>query len=131
MIKMAMGLWVLCIDIVFTIRYYDGTYLKSKQKMWQDKQYIIRFDPEKEKQLQEVRQVSFLEIIRLLKHQAIIADIKHYSQRYPHQRLLIVELKGYIWAVPYVIDKKKKEIWLKTVFPSRKLKKEFRHVKKK
>ena len=95
------------------------------------RQYSIKFDPEKDRKLQAVRQVSFEDVIVLMKEGAIIADVKHYSKKYPHQRLLIVELDNYIWAVPYVIDQKKKEIWLKTIFPSRKLKKELDYEKHK
>ena len=80
-------------------------------------QYTIRFDPEKDRQLRLIRQVSFEEIIGLLAEKSILADIQHYSQRYPHQRLLVVYFRQYVYVVPYVINYEKKEIWLKTIFP--------------
>jgi len=40
------------------------------------------------------------------------------KEQYPHQRILIVNIQGYIHIVPFVEDKQ--GIFLKTVFPSRK-----------
>jgi len=40
----------------------------------------------------------------------------------------VVKIKNYVYAVPYVIDEKKKTIFLKTVYPSRVLTK--KHLRK-
>ena len=41
-----------------------------------------------------------------------------------HQKAYLVEIEGYIYMVPFV-EKDKKEIFLKTIFPSRKLTKKY------
>ena len=33
--------------------------------------------------------------------------------------MFVIKIKNYAWAVPYVIDKRKGVIFLKTVYPSR------------
>jgi hypothetical protein len=39
-------------------------------------------------------------------------------ERYGHQRQIVIELDHYAWVVPYVEDEE--EMFLKTLFPSRK-----------
>ena len=39
-------------------------------------------------------------------------------ERYGHQRQFVVEIDGYAWVVPFVVDGDR--IFLKTLFPSRK-----------
>ena len=53
--------------------------------------------------------------------------VKHQnSERYPHQRIYLIDYRDYIWAVPHVIGQENDEIFLKTIYPSRKLTKRFR-----
>ncbi len=54
-----------------------------------------------------------------LKEGQLLADIAHPSQKYPRQRLYVVKIKEYAYAIPYVSDARKQEIFLKTVYPSR------------
>lgn len=51
----------------------------------------------------------------------MLTDLAHPSQHRPNQRLYVVKIKNYAYAVPYVINVRKKEIFLKTVYPSRAL----------
>ena len=54
----------------------------------------------------------------------ILADLKHpLSSSYPNQRVLIVEFNDYAYIVPYVEDEVK--IFLKTIYPSRKMTKKY------
>ena len=55
--------------------------------------------------------MSFEEIVRA----AFVTTIEHPKRQ--HQKYLLFEINGYIWAVPYVSDGD--EIFLKTAFPSR------------
>ena len=72
----------------------------------------IHWDLLKSEKLKKERGVSFEEIIR----SRFVGALEH--PRRPHQRLLLFELRGYIWVIPYV--KRGDEIFLKTLFPSRK-----------
>ncbi len=71
----------------------------------------IRWDPLKNGWLKRTRGVSFEEILAA----RFVATEEHPKRA--HQKLMLFELKGYIWAVPYVMTKN--EIFLKTLFPSR------------
>ncbi len=72
----------------------------------------IRWDISKSEKLKKERGVSFEEIIQA----RLVAILEH--PRKPHQRLLLFEHRGYIWVVPYV--ERSDEMFLKTLFPSRK-----------
>lgn len=48
-------------------------------------------------------------------------------EKYPNQQIFVVELMEYICYIPFV--ESDKEIFLKTIIPSRKLKKEFKGTK--
>lgn len=80
----------------------------------------IDFNEEKNILLKEARGVCFEDVIQAIEEGRILADLKHRNQnRYPGQRILVIKIKDYIYAVPYIIDQKKEAIFLKTVFPSR------------
>lgn len=73
----------------------------------------IRWSQLKSERLKKTRGVSFEEIIA-----SKLIDIR----RHPHnenQKILVYQYKGYLWAVPYVIDGE--TVFLKTIYPSRKL----------
>jgi len=67
----------------------------------------------KSERLKRVRGVSFEEIIR-----SKLIDVRQHPTK-AEQRILVFEHKGNLWAVPFVEDDK--EIFLKMIFPSRKL----------
>ena len=73
----------------------------------------IRWSQLKSERLKKTRGVSFEEIIA-----SKLIDVR----RHPHnenQKILVYQYKGYLWAVPYVIDGE--TLFLKTLYPSRKL----------
>lgn len=72
----------------------------------------IRWSQLKSRRLKRTRGVSFKEIIK-----AKLLDIRDHPKR-SDQQVLIYDYKGYVWAVPFVIDEK--SIFLKTLYPSRK-----------
>ena len=81
----------------------------------------IKWNPLKSERLKKTRGVSFEEIIR-----AKFIGIRQHPLR-ESQKILVYEYKGYLWAVPYVLDGE--TVFLKTIYPSCKLmriyKKEF------
>lgn len=87
----------------------------------------FRFDysEEKDQLLKETRGIGFGDVINAYRSGKKIADLKHRSKRRSKQRLLIVNIKGYAFVCPYVIDDKREWIFLKTIYPSRKLTKKY------
>lgn len=81
------------------------------------------FSEEKDLVLRETRGVGFEEIIKAIEDGKLKADFVHPNpKKFPGQRIYIVELNKYIYVVPYIIDKKRKVRFLKTLYPSRKMK---------
>ncbi len=80
---------------------------------------IFDWNEEKNKELQEKRNISFERVIIAINQGFIIDILEHTNkERYAHQYLLILEIDDYVYVVPVVKDG---EIWfLKTIFPSRK-----------
>lgn len=81
--------------------------------------FRIAFNEEKNQLLKATRRISFEDIIEAIKTGQLLADITHPSQRYSRQRVYVVKIKEYVYVVPYVLDPKKQEIFLKTIYPSR------------
>ncbi|HLB60766.1 MAG TPA: toxin [Patescibacteria group bacterium] len=82
----------------------------------------IEFDKNKSKWLKEKRGISFEEIINLIKGKTnVLDDIKHPKKE--NQRIFVIKIKRYVYAVPYVEDDQK--IFLKTAYPSRKATKKY------
>ena len=81
--------------------------------------FSIKFNEEKNQLLKVTRSVSFEDVLEALKKGKLLADLAHPNQKHPSQRLYVVEIKEYAYAVPYVSDARKQEIFLKTIYPSR------------
>lgn len=82
------------------------------------------WNSEKNRKLILERNVSFEDVIFLIKNGGLLADLKHpNSAEYPTQRMYIVEIDLYAYLVPYV--ETEHEIFLKTIIPSRKATKKF------
>jgi len=71
----------------------------------------IRWSEIKNKRLKQTRKVSFDEILA-----DRFVGVRGHPKR-DHQFLLLVDRKGYIWAVPFV--KGDGYVFLKTLYPSR------------
>jgi hypothetical protein len=41
------------------------------------------------------------------------------KKKYVNQKLYLIEYNDYIYVVPFLINEKEKEIFLKTIYPSR------------
>lgn len=83
------------------------------------KGYRIEFSEAKNLLLKETRGIGFKDVIAAIEEKGILGDMKHGNKRYLHQRILAIKIREYVYAVPYVIDLKRKVIFLKTVYPSR------------
>lgn len=83
------------------------------------KGFRIEFSEEKSLILKETRGFGFEMVISAIEKRCILDDLKHTSKKYGHQRILVIKEKGYVYAVPYVLDEKRKVIFLKTFYPSR------------
>lgn len=83
------------------------------------KGYRIEFSEEKNLLLQETRGFCFEDVLQAIEGEQVLDDLKHSSRKYPHQRILVIKIEEYVHAVPYVLDPKKKIVFLKTVYPSR------------
>lgn len=85
---------------------------------------VIRWDEEKNQLLQLQRDVGFEEVLEKIANGDIIGRRIHpNTEKYPNQQIFVLEINGYVWYVPFV--ETDKEIFLKTIIPSRKLTKEF------
>lgn len=80
----------------------------------------FHWDPEKGHWLRHQRHISFVAAVFHIEHGGLLDIIEHPNQdKYPNQRLIIVEIDGYAWIVPYVENDD--GIFLKTMIPSRKM----------
>ena len=84
----------------------------------------FNWDVKKNQQLIEERNISFEEVIFHLQSDSLIDDIAHPNQKdYAHQRMFIVAIESYVYLVPYV--ESDRDIFLKTIIPSRKATKHY------
>ncbi|MAZ77673.1 MAG: toxin [Legionellaceae bacterium] len=92
------------------------------------------FSDEKNRQLIKERDISFDEVIAAIKSGKVLDIIPHPNiAKYPHQKLYVLLMNCYVYVVPFV-KKDKGTIFLKTIFPHRKLTRKYvgstNHVKK-
>lgn len=79
----------------------------------------IRWDEDKNERLRRQRGVCFEQIVVLMEQNALLEIVDNPNQeKYPGQKMAIVEIEGYAYLVPY--DQHGDEIELKTIIPSRK-----------
>ena len=82
----------------------------------------IRYSIEKDKILKEKRNTSFKEIIHAIAEDRIVKIISNKNE-FKHQRMMLLNIRNYIWVVPFVLEKD--GIFLKTAFRSRKYTKKY------
>ncbi len=84
----------------------------------------INWNSTKNQQLIAERGISFEDIVFYLQQGQLLDDIVHPNRnKYPEQRIFVISVDGYVHLVPYVENRK--EIFLKTVIPSRKATKQY------
>ena len=85
---------------------------------------VFNWDEEKNQQLMADRGVSFEDIVFYIQQEQLLDDLENPNQeKYPNQRIFIVEVDSYAYLVPYVENDE--EIFLKTIIPSRKATKQY------
>ncbi len=84
----------------------------------------INWNAEKNQELMETRGVSFEDVVFYLQQGTLLDDLEHPNpEKYSNQRIFVLEIDEYVYLVPYVEDAK--EIFLKTIIPSRRATKQY------
>jgi hypothetical protein len=77
------------------------------------------WNEEKNELLKEERQISFEDVVFYIEQGFLLDVLEHPNQeRYKGQKIFVVEIEGYAYLVPFIEDER--EIFLKTIIPSRK-----------
>ena len=85
---------------------------------------IFRWNAEKNEILARKRGITFEEIVQRIKSGAKVIETDHPDKKkYPNQKILIIDMEGYAYIVPCLINKN--EYFLKTIIPSRKATKKY------
>jgi uncharacterized DUF497 family protein len=86
----------------------------------------LAWNPDKNELLKQERHISFEDVQESILAGRIFAIEAHPNQeKYPHQQILTIEIRGYAYVVPFV--ESENEVFLKTIIPSRKATKRFLH----
>jgi len=86
---------------------------------------FYEYSDDKNKLLIEERNISFEEIIAALNNNQLLDIVKRPNKgKHPNQKAYAVQVNNYVYLVPFV-KKDKETIFLKTIFPSRKAKKQY------
>ncbi len=81
--------------------------------------YQSLWNLEKNEKLKKERGICFEDIMEAFGTGRVLDSVSHKNpKKYPHQKVFVVQVRSYVYLVPYVEDEKK--IFLKTIFPSRK-----------
>ena len=84
----------------------------------------FKWDSEKNEILARERGITFEEIVQRVEKGCWVFEAEHSNQeKYPGQRIMIVDIDGYAYLVPFVIAGN--ELFLKTIIPSRKATKKY------
>ncbi len=79
----------------------------------------LLWSAEKDEWLRRERGIGFEDVEIALLNRGALSDTPHPNkERFPNQRIMIVEIRGEIFVVPYVTDEESR--FLKTIYPSRK-----------
>jgi uncharacterized DUF497 family protein len=80
---------------------------------------VFNWSIEKNRKLWQERNISFEDVVIAIDNGSLLDVCEHPNkEKYPQQKLFVVEIGGYAYLVPFVENNT--EIYLKTVFPSRK-----------
>ena len=82
------------------------------------------WNAEKNQELIAERGISFEEVVLHIEQGHVLDLVVHPNQnKYPRQRIFVVDVGGYAYLVPFVEDDR--EVFLKTIIPSRKATREY------
>ena len=84
----------------------------------------IRWNADKSLSLKAERGVSFEDVLSSISQGGLLSVMDHPNRaKYGHQKMLVVRIQDYAYLVSYVENEK--EIFLKTIMPSRKATRDF------
>lgn len=82
----------------------------------------FEWDELKNEQLKTQRGVSFEDVFLAISENRLLDILPHHNPaKYPNQKLFIVQIRSYVYYVPFIEDKH--SIFLKNIIPSRKYQK--------
>jgi len=81
---------------------------------------VFDWNKDKNDSLKRERNISFEKITTIIRRE-ILDIIANPSTNHPQQKCFIIDVDGYVWVVPYVLEEN--IVFLKTAFPSRKYQK--------
>jgi len=82
------------------------------------------WDDEKSRFLETTRGIGFEDVVFHIGNGDVLDVIRHPNKdRYPNQKIIVLNIDGYVFLVPYVKDQGTR--FLKTIIPSRKATKEY------
>jgi hypothetical protein len=87
---------------------------------------VSEFDwsDEKNEVLERTREVCFEDVVVCIQNGDVLDILRHpHRDRYPGQYMMVLNIEGYVWLVPYV--KQRGVRFLKTIIPSRKATREY------
>ncbi len=85
----------------------------------------FEFSAEKNQFLIKERGICFEDVIAAIDDGNLLDIIKHHNEKkYPNQKIYVVHIDDYVYLVPFV-RKDEQTVFLKTIFPSRKLTKKY------
>lgn len=86
------------------------------------------WSPEKNAQLIEERGISFERIVNRVENGGLVRVLEHHNPaKYPNQRIMVIDVDGYAYLVPFVIDDDR-HFFLKTIIPSRRATAEYLEI---
>ena len=84
-----------------------------------------KWENEKNERLKRARDICFEQIVMHIEKGDLLDVIEHNNQsKYPGQKMLIVDVNGYVYLVPFV-EEQQSIYFLKTIMPSRKATKKY------
>jgi hypothetical protein len=84
----------------------------------------FEWDEHKNKQLKADRAVCFEDVFIAISEARLLDVLSHQNPlKYPNQKLFIVQIRDYVYYVPFVEDEE--TIFLKNIIPSRKYQKKY------
>lgn len=82
------------------------------------------WDEHKNKQIKAQRGVCFEDVFIAISEERLLDILPHHNpEKYPTQKLFIVQIRGYVYYVPFV--ESEDAIFLKNIIPSRKYHKKY------
>ena len=84
----------------------------------------LNWNEDKNRKLKETRNISFEEIAFCIKNKLVLKIIKHPNiKKHSDQKIYVINYNNYTYLVPFV--ESENEIFLKTIIPSRKAKRDY------